>query len=485
MTENWSKRIRRKLAAVLFTASLVLITTACAAPPGSGDPAADGGVHTRHGGAVGTETKSSPEAGTKNETGSTAGEEPEASDGSSITVLCSQGWVKDAEKELGKKFEEETGIHVDYQIIPADQYQDQLLSRLNGADAPDIWGAQSGFALETVYNVTGNAVDLSGEDWADAYSSFSATQTGVKGVNYGLTYFDTTTDYYMVYNKKLFSEAGVSVPATWRELLEVCEKLSSKGIIPIYEPVGDGWHVLMLLTENMQVLDRIDPGLIDKLNKNEITFAESVNMVKAVEQLRELAAKGYFGENYLSDMIDKADEQLASGKYAMCMLKAGAIRAIVENEMNTGGYTEEDFGLFLLPVLDNNYLNVHPAGPSRFIYSGSDNIEAAKKYLSFLCRRESVQYMIDHSTDVENLPLDVGQRPSYSRITKEFLDGYDEENSGMVLQDSVLYFNEQWMDINADLSAMFTGDMTALDVLKGIDDRRNILADAAGDENWK
>ena len=43
-----------------------------------------------------------------------------------ITLMASQDWVKDAEMELGKKFEEETGIHVDYQIVPADQYQDMM-----------------------------------------------------------------------------------------------------------------------------------------------------------------------------------------------------------------------------------------------------------------------------------------------------------------------------------------------------------------------
>ena len=48
-----------------------------------------------------------------------------------ITLMASQDWVKDAEMELGAKFEEETGIHVDYQIVPADQYQDLLLTRLN------------------------------------------------------------------------------------------------------------------------------------------------------------------------------------------------------------------------------------------------------------------------------------------------------------------------------------------------------------------
>ena len=42
-------------------------------------------------------------------------------EGITLTYMASQGWIKDAELELAKKFEEQTGIHVDYQIIPADQ----------------------------------------------------------------------------------------------------------------------------------------------------------------------------------------------------------------------------------------------------------------------------------------------------------------------------------------------------------------------------
>jgi raffinose/stachyose/melibiose transport system substrate-binding protein len=208
-------------------------------------------------------------------------------------------------------------------------------------------------------------------------------------------------------------------------------------------------------------------------------------MKKAVDQLNELAQKGYFGDNYMSDEFADAEGYMASGEFAMCMLKPGAIKTIVASDMNTAGYTEDDFGLFVLPIVDNQYLNIHPTGPSRFIYSGSKNIDAAKQYLSYICRKESVQYVIDNAADVENMPLEVGQTPEYSNMTKEFLASYDDEHSGMVLQDVVLYFNEQWMDINADLAAMFIGDMTSDDVLKGIDERRTQLAQAAGDPNWK
>ena len=457
--------MKRKIVSIVLSAAMAVSLTACGGASASSATAAGSS-------AAASESKES------------GGSESSAA-GTTITVMASQDWVEDSEQELGKKFEEETGIHVDYEIVPADQYQDLLLTRLNSGEGPDIWGAQSGFALATTYNVTENAVDLSGESWASAYSEFSAEQTGVDGVNYGLTYYDTTTDYYMVYNKKLFEAAGITdVPKTFDELTADCDKLLESGVTPIYEPVADGWHQTMLWTASAQVLDKLDPGIIDKLNKNEAKFADNENMKTMLDQLNTLAQKGYFGDNYMSDEFANAESYMASGEFAICMLKPGAISSIVANDQNTAGYTEDDFGLFLLPILDNQYLNIHPTGPSRFIYSGSKNIDAAKKYLEYIVQKDNIQYLIDNASDVENLPIDMGQTPEYSKTTLDFLGSYDDAHSGMVLQDVVKYFNEQWMDISANLAAMFTGDMTSEEVLQAIDDERAQLAGAAGDSNW-
>ena len=478
--------MKKKLVSLLLCGALVFSLTACS---GGGDMSA-ASTDTP---AASTEEEApaddtAAEDAADDAAADTATDSSDSADtsaaGTTITVMASQDWVEDSEQELGKKFEEETGIHVDYQIVPADQYQDLLLTRLNSGEGPDIWGAQSGFALKTTYNVEENAVDLSNEPWMSAYSVFSAEQTGVDGKNYGLTYYDTTTDYYMVYNKKLFEAAGATVPTTFAELKDTCDKLAASGVTPIYEPMADGWHLLMLWTENAQVHDKKNPGIIDKLNNNTATFADDADLKLAVDQLKELYDNGYFGDNCLSDEFADAEGYMASGEFAICMLKPGAINTIVASDLNTEGYTEDDFGLFLLPICDNQYLNIHPTGPSRFIYSGSKNIDAAKQYLSFLLEKDNVQYLIDNAADVENIPVDVGQTPEYSKTTLDFLDSYDDDHSGMVLQDVVLYFNEQWMDINADLAAMFIGDMTSDDVLKGIDDRRAQLAQAAGDSNW-
>ena len=83
-----------------------------------------------------------------------------------LTVLESVGWVHQPEMDLAKKFEAQTGIHIDYQIIPAANYFQVLNTKLNSGQGPDIFGGQSGVSdLKVNYNVEANAVDLSNEEW--------------------------------------------------------------------------------------------------------------------------------------------------------------------------------------------------------------------------------------------------------------------------------------------------------------------------------
>lgn len=413
-----------------------------------------------------------------------SGETKEKKDGKGVTLtfLASQDWVFDAEMQLGKQFEEETGIKVDYQIVPSDQYYNLLMTKLNSGEGPDIFGGQSGtYDIVSQYNVEKNAIDLSNEPWISSYSEFEKGQTSTGGKVYGSTYYDTTTDFYVAYNKKIYEENGLKVPTTFEEFKTNCQTLLDKGVTPFFECVGDGWHHVMWFCEIGGKYEDLVPGITEKLNNNEVKFSEVPEFKESLDQVKELADKGYFGDNYLSDEYADMPTALGTGEFAMTMCKPGTIAEIAQ--ASGGQYTEDDFGQFLVPTLDNDVLNVHPCGPSRFIYSGSKHVDEAKQYLEYMTRKENVQHMIDNEPKIENLPYDVGQEPKYSQATQDFLASFDKQ--GMVFQDSVKYLNPQWFDIGKDMVAMFIDEMTSEQVLEKIDENRATQAKAAGDEAWK
>lgn len=405
--------------------------------------------------------------------------------GSAITLMASADWVTDAEMDLGTDFEAATGIQVIYDVYPDNVYLNTLFEKLNSDTPPDIFMTQSGLAIKNTYRLDLYAVDLSEEPWMEAYDAFSAAETSIDGRNYGMSYFDNTVDYYMIYNKKILEEAGVTeVPTTYDAFEDMCGKVLETGVIPIYEPMADGWHQTMLFAETGQVFEKKEPGTIEKLNNNETTFAQNDAMRLALDQIQNLAQKGYMGKDFATDIYDNAVGYLANGEYAMCMMKPGMIDSIISSEMNKG-YTKEDFGIMLVPIYDNQILNIHPTTPSKYISNASDNISAAKLYLQYIATKDSVQYVIDHADNVDNLPLEVGQIPNYDTVTIEFLGRFDEADSGTVLQDKVTYFNEQWGDISGDILQMCEGRLSSYDVLTQIDTRRSALAKAANDPAWE
>lgn len=399
-----------------------------------------------------------------------------------ITYIASQNWVLDTEMELAEQFEAETGIHVDFQIIPADQYFNVLQTKLEaGGEGIDIFGGQSGktdIALQL--NVKENAVPLTDEEWVTRMDPLSTEQVSLDGIVYGLTIWDTVGgSWVVVYNKEIFADNGIDIPTTYDDFAGACETLLDAGITPIYEPVSDGWHHVLWFAELGPIYEANSPGLVKELNSNQVKLADDSTMLLAIEQLDELYTNGCFGQDALSNEFANTEGVMASGEYAMTVNRLG-LPAQIES-----AYPEvsaDTFGFFLIPLADNQIWNVNPAAPSKFIYSGSEHIDAAKAYFEFLTRPENLQYTLDNEEQFVLLDFE-GLNAELTADQQAFVDTYTEQ--GTVLQTAVTYVNPQWMDIGQDLVAGFTDALTPLEILQTIDQRRTDMAEAADDPAWK
>lgn len=408
----------------------------------------------------------------------TAAATADAGEDVTITFMASQDWIQDAEMELGEKFTEQTGIKVDYQIVPSDQYESLLMTKINAGECTDIFGGQSSqFSIVTQFNVEKNAVDLSGESWAGNVDPAAAVELSAGGKLYGQPIQDVSACWAVAYNIKTFEDLGLSIPTNYAEFCDVCEKIKAAGIIPIYECVSDGWHHVCW-TEAAVAATQADASYPDALNENKATFEGNKELTTMFTQLKELADKGYMGDNYMSNEYADAPASIASGEYAMVLYNQG-----LGAEVNAAdpSFPVDNIGYFVNPLCDNQALNVNYCGPSRFIFSGSKNIDAAKQYLAFMASDESLAYMTENVGKFNQLPY--SNAPSaYSAVVQDFYDRYPKKVA--VFQASVKYYNPAWMDIGADMSAMFLDEMTPEDVLKDIDKLRAEQAAAASDPAW-
>lgn len=447
----------KKTIALLLSALMLLSLAACAAPAPAAvtAPAAE----------ATQEAAQAPEAPAKKDI--------------TLTFMASQDWVQDAELALAEKFTQETGIKVDYQIVPSDQYPNLLQTKLNTGECTDIFCSQAGrFDIVTTLNVGKNAVDLSAEAWVSTMEATAAAEVTADGKVYGQPMQDTSAVWAIAYNKKIFNDLGLSIPKNWVEFVAVCEAILATGVTPVYEPVSDGWHHVLWFAEMGAAYEKAEPGLVDALNSNTKKLAESAIMKTAVEQIKEMADKGYWGENYMADVYADQPAKMASGAYAMTVANQGLPQQV--EELNAG-LTADDIGFFVIPLADNQMLNVNPVGPTRFIYSGSENIEAAMQYLAFLAQPENLQYMVDNVAKFQNLPYS-GLTPKYAGTVKEFYDMYS--TKGTVLQTAVKYVNPQWMEIGKEIVSAIQNMQDVTTMLNNLDKNRADQASAAQDAAW-
>jgi raffinose/stachyose/melibiose transport system substrate-binding protein len=398
-----------------------------------------------------------------------------------LTVMASQEWIKPAEQDLAKKFEAETGIHVDYQILPADQYFNVLKTKLNAGEATDIFGGQSGKSdLKLQYDVENNAVDLTGEEWTKRIDPAALDQTSLDGKVYGAEIWDIVASNYfvVVYNKKIFSDLGITVPKSFAEFADACTKIKAAGITPIYEPIADGWHHVLWFPMVGPRFEEAEPGLADKLNANQATFAGDQNTTTAMTQINQLYQSGCFGDNALSDTFADTNKVMAGGEYAMTVSPLSTPAAI---EHDFPEVKADTFGYFPIPTFDNQLQPVHPAGPTKFIYSKSPHVEQAKQFLDYLMTQDNLQYLLDNTPQFATLPF-TGIEAKWDADQQAFFDTYPAKT--LVYQDAVNYVNPQWIDIGKDMVSMFTGGMKPEEVMQSIDARRTELAKAAQDPAW-
>lgn len=397
-----------------------------------------------------------------------------------LRIMAPQDHVMPVEEKLAKKFTEQTGIKVDFQIVPSDQYDNLLATKLNAGEAADIFYSQGGHLnIGPRYNPEKNCVNLTNEEWTERMEPLARKSVSLNKKVYGTILWDINTPYIYVYNKEIFNKYNLEVPETFAEFKEISKTLKDNGINPIYEPVADGWHhqlPLMLLGPRYRELN---PGLYEKLNNNEMKLAELDEMKKAIKQLKEMANKGYFGENYMSNQYADTARMMASGKYAMALDRFDLPQNVEEH--SDSKYEAEDFGFFVMPYLDNQICNITPQGPSKFIYKGSNKIEEAKRYFRFLMKPENLQYFADNEPRFPTLPFN-GVEASYPENVKEFWNNVDEK--GTVMQAGVKYVDPQWMDVGKDLQAVFMGAMTPEQLLKNMDKRRARMARAQKDPAW-
>lgn len=133
-------------------------------------------------------------------------------------------------------------IRIKFQPTNPPDYNATLRLQLESGTGPDLMYARS-YATGVQLFEDGYFADLSG--LANLNSSYDAGArdpwTNAAGTPFAIPFVAVSHGIY--YNQDVFSDLGLSVPQTWEEFLEVCQKVKAAGIIPVANGLGDEWDI--------------------------------------------------------------------------------------------------------------------------------------------------------------------------------------------------------------------------------------------------
>lgn len=239
-------------------------------------------------------------------------------------------------KELAEK---NISVTIDLEMPNPDQAKQVLQARLASNDAPDIFDVHAN-DLPT-YEKAGYLEDLTSQPAiATLYDSVKNTVT-LDGKVVALPLESLAWGY--LYNKKIFSEVGITPPQTLDEMKTAVDKLNAAKIKPFLLAFQESWVPQLMTALSLGgIISSENPDWIEKMNKGEASYADVQGIFDIIDLIN---ANGTDKPFEVGNEAGSTD--FASGKAAMWI--QGPWNAETLLKVNP----DFEFGVAPLPVSNN------------------------------------------------------------------------------------------------------------------------------------
>ena len=285
-------------------------------------------------------------------------------------------------KSIMEDFTAETGISVDIQVVPWDQYWTLLEAGAQGGSLPDVFWMHSNYSQRFMRNDM--LLDLTDRiAQSDVIDPSNYYQDVLGLYQYNEKTYAIPKDYDTIalwYNKTMFDEAGISYPDdtwTWDTFAEAAKKLTDKdkGQYGFASPAAynqDGYYNLIYSMGGYIVNDDKTASGWDAPETIEAMKWWYDNLVTVSMPSQEM-----MGEN-------TADVLFSSGRSAMTFQGSWMVKALTDNE-----YVVENADVAVLPKSNDGVRKTIYNGLGWAASASSPNAENAWKLLEYLGSKEA------------------------------------------------------------------------------------------------
>ncbi|MEM7816686.1 MAG: extracellular solute-binding protein [Candidatus Aenigmatarchaeota archaeon] len=334
-------------------------------------------------------------------------------------------------EELAKKYYQNTGIKVEFQLFfPPEAYVQKIKASAQGKNLPDIFGILGEKRDLAAFIKAGLVLDLTEymreEFWKWRNSFFSKAieintfekdnAYNVKEGIYGVP-IDVMT-IQLVYNKALFRELGLNPekpPQTFEEFLKIGEMAKSKNLIGLVSGWAEVWLIDCFFTT--YAINIMGEDKIIKTIEGVVPYTDP-DWIEVFDIFRKMRDASILQKEIVS-MINKTAEQVFANNKAVFGFN-GSWCVNVYKGMNPN----LEYAPFLPPKISDNYPIVirGGAGSSFMVNALSKNREEAVKFLRWLTDIEQQVFL---AKTTNNLPANKYSITDLPKTLVDFTKGLE------------------------------------------------------------
>ena len=278
------------------------------------------------------------------------------------------------------------GVEIVTESYPDQPYQQKIKIYATAKQLPDVFKYWSFSTLLKPLADGGFVAELNKADFAKyGYVAGSLESNMYGGKLYGIP---VSGDFWVIYyNKKLFKDAGASVPTTIEDLMALAPKFKAKGIIPIVTDGKDAWPLSItydVLVERVNGDFSREQAALDRKAK----FTDP-DFVEGARQYLKFIQSGLFSDDLMVSDYGASRNLFGQGKAAMYIM--GPWEMGLATDSNFSDEFKANVDAFKFPVLKNGKGKVDDLeawfGGNYVISSASKYKDLDLKYIKYYAQR--------------------------------------------------------------------------------------------------
>jgi multiple sugar transport system substrate-binding protein len=288
------------------------------------------------------------------------------------------------------KFTKETGIKVNLQVIPWTTDSTKILAATVSGKGPDV--LNFGNTNAWTFGKTGALLQWSAAQLGQVggTSRFIPTVLSAAGTGPYTSLPLYSQAYGLFYNKAMFSQAGLTPPTTWQELVSDAKKLTNPakqtyGLALQGASVSEAMHFEYIFARQN--------GGSPFNAQNQPTFTTAAN-VDGIKQYIDLMSSGLVNPSDAQQQNGtQQTSEFAHNKAGMIMVQNGTI-----NSLAALGMTSSQYGVVPIPAPSplpsgGKDLASFVAGTNIAIFKNTPHADAAVKFVKFMTSKDEQQIL--------------------------------------------------------------------------------------------